>query len=255
MGHGGGFSREGSMSAGVGPLGWTILSLAPLSQEGRQYGVLILGVSLNDEFAQMIAQATHNQISFCTSYQILASSWPAAQRGHVDLARVTESILTKQTIYINGRPSNLSSFYAPIKIVDEVICLVINADTTPITDFFKQQKNHLLVVLLLVLAATIIIGSGLTITIVRPLKKLQDRSLAAVKEFSHQDITFSRWGNENRHIIPGHGVDACRHQTSSPGLATGTGNHPSGKALSGQCLFQHTGWTLCPGFEFHNYPG
>jgi PAS domain S-box-containing protein len=50
--------------------------------------------------------------------------------------------------------------------------------------------------LLAVLLLTIGIGSALAFTIVRPLKKLQNRSLAAVKEFSGKALTLPRWGNE-----------------------------------------------------------
>ena len=185
-----------SISAGSGPLGWAILSLVPLSYTGKQYGILVIGLSLNNTFAKNIAEATRTQISFSTAYQILASSWPATEPRRVNLNRVTDSILKKKAAYISDDQADVSSYYTPVAIVDEAICLVINADTTPISRLFQQKKKDLLFVLLVVLAVTISAGSGLAVTIVKPLKKLQDRSLAAVKEFSHQDITLSRWGNE-----------------------------------------------------------
>ena len=184
------------LAAGSGPLGWTILSLAPLSYGGQQYGILVLGISLTDDFAKKIAVATRNQISFCTAYQILASSWPPGERRHVNLARVTDSILGKKSIFFNDEQINLSSFYSPLEIVDEVVCLVINADTTSIADLLRQKKRHLLLSLLAVLLVTIVMGSGLTLAIVNPLKKLQNRSLGAIKEFTQEEITLSRWGNE-----------------------------------------------------------
>ena len=185
-----------TISAGLGPLGWAILSLAPISFEGRQYGVLVLGISLDDDFARKIGEATNNQISFSTSYQVLASSWPAGERWRLDLDRVTESIINKKFIFLNDDRLNLDSFYTPIKIADETICLIINADTTPIADLLGRKKKQLFLSLLAVLAVTIGIGSGLTIAIVRPLKELENLSLAAIKELAYQDVAFSRWGNE-----------------------------------------------------------
>jgi hypothetical protein len=188
-----------TISAGLGPLGWAILSLAPISFEGRQYGVLVLGISLDDDFARKIGEATNNQISLGTSYRVLASSWPEAdRRGRVNLDRVTESIVNKKSIFLNDDGLNLNSFYTPIKIVDETICLIINADTTPIAELFDRKKRQLFLSLLAVLAVTIGIGSGLAIAIVRPLKKLENRSLAVIKELAcqDQDVAFSRWSNE-----------------------------------------------------------
>ncbi len=185
-----------SLSAGAGPLGWAILSLAPLSLEGKQYGVLVLGFSLSHDFARKIAAATGTQITFSTAYQILASSWPPKDRGQVNLDRVTDSILGKRPVYANNSLTNLSSFYTPIEIVDETVCLVINADTTPIAELLGQKRRQLVLSLLAVLMVTTVMGSGLAIAIVRPLKKLQNRSLAAVREFTEKDIALNRWGNE-----------------------------------------------------------
>ena len=77
---------RGSLSAGLSPLGWTILTLTPISQGSKQYGVLIMGIPLNDAFARKIAEATRTQISFSSAYQILASSWPAEKERYVDLS-------------------------------------------------------------------------------------------------------------------------------------------------------------------------
>ena len=185
-----------TLSAGSGPLGWSILSLVPLSYGGKQFGVLVIGISLDNAFAKKIAEATRTQISFSTAYQIMASSWPESASGRVNLARVTESILTKKSIYQNNSPKNFNSFYIPIKIVDETICLVINADNSAVAQLLQEKKKQLLFSLLVVLMVTIGVGAGLAIAIVKPLKKLQDRSLAAVQDFTHKDITLTPWGNE-----------------------------------------------------------
>lgn len=185
-----------TLTFGVGPQGWTILTLVPLVRENKQYGAVILGIYINDVFARKIAEATLNQISFGNAYQIIASSWPVTERHQLDLARITESIVNKQPIYINNEQSNTSSLYIPLEIVDETICLVVNADTTPVTRLLQQKQRQLVGSLLVVLILTVSLGSGLTIAIVKPLKKLQDRSVEAIKEFSAQDFSLPAWGNE-----------------------------------------------------------
>jgi PAS domain S-box-containing protein len=97
---------------------------------------------------------------------------------------------------LNDDRLHLNSFYIPIKIVDETVCLLINADTTPIAQLLGRKKTQLFLSLVVVLLATIGVGSGLAFTIVSPLKKLQKRSLAAVKEFTNTDVAPDRWGNE-----------------------------------------------------------
>jgi PAS domain S-box-containing protein len=185
-----------SLTFGLGPQGWTIMTLVPLIRENKQYGVVILGIYINDYFVRNIAEATLTQISFGNAYQIIASSWPATERRQVDLARITESIVKKQSIFVNNEQLNSSSLYIPLEIVDETICLIINTDTTPITQLLQQKQRQLVSSLLVVLLLTIGLGSGLTWAIVKPLKKLQDRSVEAIKEFSAQDFSLPAWGNE-----------------------------------------------------------
>ncbi|MEW6386636.1 MAG: PAS domain S-box protein [Thermodesulfobacteriota bacterium] len=184
------------LSTGLTPLGWTILKLTPLAQGSKLDGVLILGIPLNDAFARKIAAATHTQISFSSAYQILASSWPGEKPRPVDLSRATQSIMKRKALFFADADTNYSSFYIPIKIVDETLCLAIHTDTTPIFNLLQRKKGHLFLSFLGVLIVILGIGSGLTFTLVRPLRRLQQRALGVIKEFSREDVAVSRWGNE-----------------------------------------------------------
>jgi len=184
------------LSAGRSPLGWTILTLTPLVDGSKQYGVLILGIPLNDAFARNIAQATHTQISFCSAYQILATSWPTEKPRQVNFARVTDSILKKHALFFVDNQTNYSSFYIPIKIVDETPCLVINADTTPIHNLLQQKRRQLFLSFLAVLTVMLGIGSGLTYIMVRPLRQLQQRAIDVMNDFPQENAPVTRGGNE-----------------------------------------------------------
>ncbi|MFZ5450990.1 MAG: PAS domain S-box protein [Thermodesulfobacteriota bacterium] len=189
-------SGEEILSSGYGPQGWAIRSLAPLFQDGRQYGVLILGIYLNDDFARLIAEATHTNISFSTPYKVLASSWPPGERGKIGLPWVTRTIHEKNSFFHIDHQSNTSSFHVPIDIGDETVCLVVNTDTTPIYNLLQEKKRHLLTFFLGVLILILVIGAGLTLHIVSPLRALQQRALGMVQEISPEEIPVTRWGNE-----------------------------------------------------------
>lgn len=189
-------SGEEIMAAGYGPQGWAIRVLTPLFRESKQYGVLILGIYLDDAFARKIAEATHTQISFSTPYKILASSWPPAERQKVGLPWVIRSIHEKRSFFHLDEGTNTSSYHVPMEIGDETVCLVINTDTTPIQNLLRQKKNQLFLSFFGVMVVILGIGSGLTFSIVSPLRTLQQRALGMVKDCSREEITVTRWGNE-----------------------------------------------------------
>jgi signal transduction histidine kinase len=187
---------ETILSAGFGPLGWSILSLVPLAEGPKQYGVIILGIPLDDSFARSFARATHTQITFGNAYRILASSWPVAAQKHVDLSRVNDSIIGKRSLYFAESQTHLNSFYIPIKIVDETVCLIINIDNTQVAALFQQKERELALssagILLLMLA----VGWGMTYVMVKPLRRLQQKAFKTIKEFSQEEVSIPRRGTE-----------------------------------------------------------
>jgi PAS domain S-box-containing protein len=187
---------EDILAAGYGPRGWAIRTLAPLSQDSKQYGVLILGIYLNDEFARKIAGATNTQISFSTPHMILASSWPSGERQKVGLPWVSRSLNEKRSFFHIDESSNISSFHIPMDIGDETVCLVVNTDTSPIFNLLEQKKRHLFLSFFGVLIIISGIGCGLIVSIVRPLRTLEQRALGMVQEVSGEEIPVTPWGNE-----------------------------------------------------------
>jgi PAS domain S-box-containing protein len=185
-----------NLSASLSPFGWTITTLTPLLKGSNQYGVLILGITLGDKFARNIAQATNTQVSFCNPYQILASSWPTEKQQQVDLSRVTNSIQKKQQLFFFDPQLKYSSFYLPIKIVDETACLVINTDTTPISQLLLKKREQLFLSFLVVVIIMLGLGTGLTYIMVRPLRKLQRRADDVIKNYSPEEVPMNRVGNE-----------------------------------------------------------
>ena len=189
-------SGEDILASGYGPQGWAIRTLTPLSLGAKQYGVLILGIYLNDEFARKIAAATHTHISFSTPYKILASSWPRPEQQKVGLPWVVRSLHEKRPFFTIDAGAKTSSYHVPIDIGDETVCLVVNTDTSPIYNLLAQKKRHLFLSFFGVLLGILGLGSGLAVTIVGPLRDLKQRSLEMIKEFSQKEVALKRGGNE-----------------------------------------------------------
>jgi len=187
---------EDIVETGYGPQGWAIRTLTPLYREGKPCGVLILGVRLDDTFAQKIGEATKTHISFSTPYQFLASSWPPAQRQEVEIPWIIRSVNEKRSFFRLDKEKNISSFYVPMDIGDETVCLVVNTDTTPISNLLEKKRRHLFLSFLGVLGVILGIGSGLTFSIVKPLRNLHQRAIGVIREFSGEDLPVTRGGNE-----------------------------------------------------------
>jgi PAS domain S-box-containing protein len=187
---------ETILETGYGSQGWAMRAMTPLSRAGKEYGVLVLGIRLDDAFARKIGKATQTHISFATPFQILASSWPPAERQQVELSWVLRSFQEKRWFFHLDKGGNISSFYVPMEIGDETLCVVINTDTAPIFNLLKEKRRHLFLSFLMVVVVILGIGSGLSFSIVSPLRALQQRALAVIRDFSQEDQTVAPRGNE-----------------------------------------------------------
>ena len=176
--------------------GWEIQALAPLYAADKLSGVLVVGVRLTDNFAQKIAAATNTNVSFCTSQGIWASSWPPAQRNLIDLDAMYRSIYEKRSLFHNDYYLNQSFLYIPLRVADETFCLIINSDTYAISEILKQKRTQLISSFLLIFLMVMALGSGLTFSIIRPLRKLRSRAQGVIKEFAGEDLPLRATGNE-----------------------------------------------------------
>jgi PAS domain S-box-containing protein len=184
------------VSAARGPLGLGIRALTPVYHEGDFKGVVIVGDRLWDKFAQRIAAATHTAISFGLDAEILASSLPPAQKNLINPSTMSQSVMEKTALFHLDYGHNLSFLYAPLRVEDEVLCLVINSDLTQTSQLLSQKQRQLYSSFLPIFLAVVGLGSGLTLYIIRPLKRLQRLTINEIKEYTSEDLSWQGRGNE-----------------------------------------------------------
>ena len=158
--------------------------------------MVILGDRLWDKFAQRIAAATHTAISFGLDAEILASSLPPAQKNLLNPRTMSQSVMEKTALFNLDYAHNLSFLYAPLRVEDEVLCLVINSDLTQTSRLLSQKRHQLFSSFLPIFLAVVALGSGLTLYIIRPLKRLQRLAINEIKEYSSGDLSWQGRGNE-----------------------------------------------------------
>jgi len=197
VGGGGGPGRETLISTDKIPWGgWAIRVVAPVAAGREVYGVLILATNLNHNFARKIAKATNTSIFLTTMTKVLASSQPPEQGLQVDFDKVQQSLLEKRSIFQNDYQTQRSVMYTPLKVVDEILCLVISSDTSGISGLLRQKRTQLLTSFLVILMATVVLGASLTFAITKPMRRLQTRAQEVIKEFSPKDLPIQPRGNE-----------------------------------------------------------
>ena len=184
------------VAAARGPLGVAIRALTPIYHEGEFKGVVIVGDRLWDKFAQRIAAATHTAISFGLDAEILASSLPPAQKNLINPGTMSQSVMEKTALFNLDYAHNLSFLYVPLRVEDEVLCLVINSDLTQTSRLLRQKQQQLYSSFLPIFLAVVGLGSGLTLYIIRPLKRLQKLAIEEIKEYSSEDLSWQGRGNE-----------------------------------------------------------
>ena len=184
------------VAAARGPRGVAIRALTPIYHEGDFKGVVNVGDRLWDKFAQRIAASTKTAISFGLGRRTFGQ-FVAALPKEPDKSRNYEPSLTeKTTLFHLDYANNLSFLYVPLKVEDEVICLVINSDLTQTSQLLKQKQRQLYSSFLPIFLAVVGLGSGLTLYIIRPLKRLQKLAVNEIKEYSGEDLALQGRGNE-----------------------------------------------------------
>ena len=186
---------EDILTASLGPHGFAIRSLAPISWANKIYGVLIVGNRLDDSFAKKIAAATNTQITFGRVRSILASSLPPEQRPF-DPAIIERCLLEKRPTFVEDHNNHKTFMYSPLEVVDETICLIIETESAQVAALLNEKKRHLLLTILIIFILVTVIGSTLTLYLISPLKRLRAKAQHAIREFSGEELAPDAGGNE-----------------------------------------------------------
>jgi len=185
--------------------GWTVRAFAPLRFNDRIFGVVILGIRIDDRFALRIAEATDMRIVFADHKgMIMASSLPRDQRTELGIQKekIWHSLAeTDRSVFDQNPESGIASMYAAMRLADETFCLIVQTDITAIHLLLKQQQRKLLMLSLIILGVVLILGSVLAIIQIRPLRQLQSKAHEIIKSLSGQKPSVKFKGNEIQTLI------------------------------------------------------
>ncbi|MDM8541113.1 response regulator [Desulfococcaceae bacterium HSG9] len=185
--------------------GLSVHALTPLQLKNRIFGVVTLGIRIDDNFALRMAEATDMRIAFADSKgEVAASSLPRDQRASLGIQKekIWRSLAeTNRPVFDQNPDNGFASMYAAMRLADETLCLIVQADITGIHQLLKQQKQKLLILSLIILSVVIILGSVLAIIQIRPLRRLQDKAHEIIKLLSGKKPTSQFKGNEIQTLI------------------------------------------------------
>ncbi len=187
-----------------GPEGWAIRVMVPVYWPYRrtQYGVLVVGTRIDDLFARRIAAATNAHISLAQpSGVILAGSGDATAKNLVRWQTAVRSIVEERPFFSHDREMFISTAYLPITIVNEVLCLIVQQDTSESFTLFAKERNRLIYTLAGVIVSVLLSIVWLLSYVVRPLRRLEAKTHGIIAEFAGQYDPISQGGNEIHRLV------------------------------------------------------
>jgi putative nucleotidyltransferase with HDIG domain/PAS domain S-box-containing protein len=180
--------------------GWAIRAAVPAYLGRELVGAIMIGTVIDDDFATGFARATDSELTFATADGIVASSLPAEQRGHIESEMVRKSLEDGKPLRRRYPNTTTAVNYAPVRVAGEVFSLVVEFDSGEIISLYEEDnKEHLQLVGYIIIAA-IILGSGLTMYLVAPLKRLREKAEDTVREITGKEITHHK-GDEVQSLV------------------------------------------------------
>lgn len=188
---------EQILATDEGPDGWVMRALSPLFFEDRVRGAVIVGARVDDALARRISSETNTQVSLSTVDRVLASSLPPAGRSSVDFGVVRRTLKDSGgPVFIHDLMHRKVVMYAPVRVIDETLCLVVASETSAAHAFIARKKREMASYFLAIVSLVVVLGSVLTAHIIKPLKTLRKRSLEVIKHYSGKDAEDGEKGDE-----------------------------------------------------------
>lgn len=177
-------SGEDIIAASKGPRGWAVRAFTSVSSGTKNYGVIIIGKRIDDNFAKKIYDETQTHVSFGTLNGIVSSSLPLEERNFHDIEFIKKSLLEGKTFFTEDQNNQKNIMYSPVTVIDESFGLIVQTDMSPVYQLLAQSKKKLLKGYIIILLAVIMSGIMLTLYLIRPLRSLRDKSREIIKKIS-----------------------------------------------------------------------
>ncbi|MGZ8463427.1 MAG: ATP-binding protein, partial [Candidatus Deferrimicrobiaceae bacterium] len=184
------------IAASEGPGGWAIRALAPIRAGKRVIGILILGTRIDGELAGKISRETGARISFANLNGVLTGSSLPEGKPRFDPLIVREVLFRSYPIFRMDMDGYRAVQYTPLKVVDEMFCLIIETDMGVVRGMLLRNRVKLAKTGALILAGVLLLGITVTMLLVRPVKKLEREAREVVRAFTGEELPMETGGNE-----------------------------------------------------------
>ncbi|MCC7082434.1 MAG: response regulator [Burkholderiales bacterium] len=168
--------------------GVTVRAISPVALEGRIVGAIIVGTQLNDAYARRLARQVKAEVSFASGAGVWASSRPAQGLDAEARSDIKSSMARKQSSFQADDKAHKARLFVPLAVAEEPLVVVIETDTLRLTDLMEQARDHQIAISALLLGIAILLGTLLTLRIVRPLTQLKRRAVALAAGVTGQSI-------------------------------------------------------------------
>ncbi|MBN1456332.1 MAG: response regulator [Sedimentisphaerales bacterium] len=183
---------------------WAIRAVTPLEIEGQIQGAVLIGLRIDNKFAESIDHQVGALIVISSLEGMIADSYGLHPNHHHDDTLDTESAMLqsfKQDVISQQEDykSNEVRYYKRISIVDSAFCLVVEVDTTKSSQQFAQTKNMLIGLAVCIFLIVTCLGGIFAEALVRPLKRLTKRSREFLEAITGESIEEGR-SNELKNL-------------------------------------------------------
>jgi len=180
---------EQVITASQGPGGWGIWAIVPVYSfgKGKPSGIILLGSRIDNTFAGKIARETGSQVFIATAERVIAGSYESALPKAFDSSLAKGSLAAQKSNFQLDRTNYRSYTYVPLKIADDVFCLVIETDISVIQDLLARNRIKMMNWGIVLLVGITLIGIVLTLILIRPLNRLYGKALQVIREYSGRE--------------------------------------------------------------------
>ena len=182
--------------------GWAIRAYSPIVSEGKTHGVVIVGMRIDNNFAEKIAKSTNTQIMLAKLEEDLASTLTPERAGGVDHELIGRSLSEENgCIFVQNEKTGKATMYTSLKVVDETFCLVVQSDISSMYRLLEQKKRHLITASVATLLLVFVLGAALTTYLIKPLKRLRNKADDMIRTFSPDALPVAVQGNEIQTLV------------------------------------------------------
>ena len=180
--------------------GWGIRAYGPIVWHGNVVGTIMTGTRVNNAFAKKIARVVNAKVLLGKASNVIATSNIEGKGIRIDPAAMVNCIRERKMIR-QGQAGELKAFfYMPTQILDETICSIVETDIGLSQRLLKENRMKMLSAVSIILLISLSLGILLVLGLIRPLRSLQTRALATVKELSGKTLRISK-GNEVEKMV------------------------------------------------------